>query len=92
MGLRDATRSETKVKVTRTICGVKLTLSVGMRYVASRAMIGNEHKRGVPVFIRDAKTFRLVRPLGIMTVRRANGFLNTFNNDPTAPWKGRIWQ
>lgn len=78
------------MRKTRTIAGQTLTLTVGKRYVASRPML-DAYKNGVPVFIRDAKTRRLIWSFGILPRKAADRFLNEFNNE-AASWSGRIWK
>ena len=77
-------------KKTRTVAGHKITLTDGVRYVASRPA-AERGRKVYPVTIAiNNITGRVAKKIPDLTYEQANALVNAFNNGPTS-WDGRVW-
>lgn len=75
--------------ITRTLAGVELTLTEGVRYMASRPF-ARRGRRVYPVTIRCMDRVEPQVVVSGLDYERANALVNAFNNGPTS-FDGRIW-
>lgn len=76
-------------QVTRTIAGHEVSLTAGVRYVASRP-IATHYRKVFPVNITKAFSGIPAVTIPDLTYEQANQFINEFNNGSIS-FEGRVW-
>lgn len=76
-------------KTTRTIAGIDVSLTPGVRYLASRPM-AEKGRKVYPITIEDSSG-RIAHKIDGLGYDAANKFLTAFNNGPMS-FDGRMWK